>query len=82
MKLTHGTELKAQRSALKLSQRELALKLGLASAQYISNVERGQCAIGRGHLKKLRGVLGDAGVERLIDAMLVDLRSQLLRLTK
>lgn len=68
----HGKTLAAERQAAKLSQRQLADALGMGTAQYISNVERGKCRLSANHFRKLPGVIGRAATERLIAATLKD----------
>jgi transcriptional regulator with XRE-family HTH domain len=48
-----GEYLKASRKGAGLSQKSVAYKLGLGNAQFISNIERGLCAIPAKKLKAL-----------------------------
>jgi transcriptional regulator with XRE-family HTH domain len=50
--------LKEARTRAGISQLDLALKLGLTSSQYISNIERGLNGISRESAKKAAKILG------------------------
>ena len=52
-----GTYLKKKRLQSQLSQRDVAVKLGYGSAQFISNIERGEASIPPKMAKKLIQIL-------------------------
>lgn len=52
-----GSMVKKQRLAKKLSQHEVATKLGYGSAQFVSNVERGMCAFPLVNMRKLGKII-------------------------
>lgn len=52
-----GNFLKKRRLTEGLSQRDVGLKLGYGSAQFISNIERGEASIPPKVIKKLMNVL-------------------------
>lgn len=72
MKTHQSTQLILERHAAGLTQTQVARHLGLESAQYVSNAERGLCRIAPAHFKKLAELYGQAAVYRIIKATLRD----------
>lgn len=50
----------------KLTQRNIADSLNLASAQYVSNIERGTAPLSAGHFKKVSKILNVSMYELLL----------------
>lgn len=67
--------IKGRRTELKLSQAELAKKLGVHT-QFISNIERSKCLVPAKKIKKLCRILALPSQD-LIEAILMDYRKDI-----
>lgn len=84
--MNYGKQFAQERVAAKLTQKQVADKLGMETPQYISNIERGKCRLAVGHYKMIEKMFGRAAAERLIDTAISEdrraMRSQLSMLKK
>jgi transcriptional regulator with XRE-family HTH domain len=71
-----GALIRQARKEKGLSQLDISKKLGLGSAQYISNIERGLCGLDAKHFKKV-GKLLNLEVEDMIESEVHRYRSKL-----
>lgn len=77
-----GKILAAAREAAGLTQKDVATKLGYVSAQFISNAERGLCKVPKDKFKKLSKMLSKAAMNRIIEARIKNMRSELRGMIK
>lgn len=57
MRYQSGRELKRLRLAAGLSQREISMKLGYGTPQFLSNIERGLAEVPPRHFRRLAKIL-------------------------
>lgn len=80
--MTEGQVFKAARKRSGYTQIEISAKLGLKSPQFISNVERNLAKVPTDRLKKLKPLLGETAMHRLIDARVASYRKELRKTLK
>lgn len=80
--MNYGKQFATERQAARLSQRQVADKLGMATPQYISNIERGKCKLAVPHYRTVEKIFGRAAAERLIAAAVDEARRAMLSTLK
>lgn len=75
--ITEGQLFKEARERNGYTQGQVAVKLGLKSPQFISNVERNLAKVPSAKLKKLKPLLGEHALKRMIDVRVVAYRKEL-----
>ena len=73
-----GNFLKNTREKIGLSQLDVAEAMGLKSAQYLSNIERGVSSLSKTMIPKVARIL-KVDAEDIVDAILKDIREKYLR---
>lgn len=73
-----GNFLKNTREKVGLSQLDVAEAMGLKSAQYLSNIERGVSSLSKTMIPKVARIL-KVDAEDIVDAILKDIREKYLR---
>jgi transcriptional regulator with XRE-family HTH domain len=76
-----GEFIKTHREKSGLSQLDISDALGLKSAQYVSNIERGVSPLSRGMIQKVaRAIKVDS--EDLVDVILIELKEKYMKALK
>lgn len=75
--MTEGQLFKAARIRSGFTQMQISTKLGFKSPQFISNVERNLAKVPTDKLKKLKPLLGEHALKRMIDARVMSYRKEL-----
>lgn len=72
-----GIYLKGKRQSKMLSQKDLSVRLGYSSAQFISNIERGLAMVPKHQIQKIAKILGHEIEKIYVDVIMSEMKLEI-----